>query len=130
MKKGDVFHHSFTVSEGIYRGFLELFRDQNPLHCDSDYAVQKGFTDFVMHGNILNGFLSYFVGECLPIKNVMLHSQTIQYLKPVYLKDRLGFYAELTHVSEAVHVFEFDFYFEKEGQGKVAKGKFQIGELK
>jgi acyl dehydratase len=38
------------------------------LHIDDDYARSKGFKQKVMHGNILCGFLSRFVGELLPVK--------------------------------------------------------------
>lgn len=130
MKKGDSFQQTFVVSESCWRGFIEVFCDRNPLHVDAGYARGRGFKGAVMHGNILNGFLSYFVGECLPFKNVILHSQSIKYLKPVYLNDPLRFFAEVSAVSEAVGVFEFDFHFERGEGEKVAKGKIQIGELR
>ena len=62
----------FIVSENIYKGFIQLFNDKNPLHVNDVFAIEKGFKEKVMHGNILNGFLSYFIGECLPVKNVVI----------------------------------------------------------
>ena len=74
MKEGDCFEARFTVTEETYLGFISLFKDKNPLHTDATFARLRGFDDKVMHGNILNGFLSYFIGECLPMKNVIIHS--------------------------------------------------------
>jgi acyl dehydratase len=126
MKKGDTFSHTFTVSESIYRGFISIFQDRNILHTDDEYAQSKGFREKVMQGNILNGFLSYFIGELLPVKNVIIHSQEIKYSRPVYVNDTLSFTAEIADVFESVNAVEFKYKFEKEGQ-VAARGKIQIG---
>ena len=127
MNKGDVFSSQFVVSEKIYKGFIDLFNDKNPLHTNVDFAKQKGFGSVVMHGNILGGFLSFFIGESLPLKNVIIHSQEIKYTKPVYLYDNLTFTAEVVDVFESVHTVEFKFHFENEQKITIAKGKIQIG---
>jgi 3-hydroxybutyryl-CoA dehydratase len=87
MKTGDAFTEEFEVTEKIYSVFRDAFNDHNPLHIDEAFARQKGFQSIVMHGNILGGFISYFIGECLPMKNVVLHTQEIKYLRPVYMND-------------------------------------------
>jgi 3-hydroxybutyryl-CoA dehydratase len=130
MNKGDLFTCPFTVNSEIYTGFISLFKDNNPLHTNSDYAVLKGFSDKVMHGNILNGFLSYFIGECLPVKEVLIQTQEIKFLKPVYLNDNLLLHAEVEDVHESVNTIVFKYYFENQHKVKVAKGKIQIGLLK
>jgi 3-hydroxybutyryl-CoA dehydratase len=127
MKKGDVFNLAFSVTEDVYSGFLQAFKDHNPLHTVDEVAQKKGFKQKVMHGNILNGFLSYFIGEGLPVKDVIIHSQSISFHKPVYLNDVLQFRADVIEYSEAVNVIQFAYSFSKEGIGKVAKGKIQIG---
>jgi len=129
MNKGDVFTCSFNVSHDIYKGFIETFNDRNPLHTDEKFAVGKGFKEMVMHGNILNGFLSYFIGECLPSKNVLIQTQEIKYLKPVYMYDQLTLCAEIEDVYESVNTIDFKYYFENQDKLKVAKGKIQIGLL-
>ena len=127
MVKGQKFQSDFIVDEKIYRNFIKTFNDKNPLHIDDSYARQKGFKQKVMHGNILNGFLSYFVGELLPVKDVIIHSQEIRYNNPVYLGNKLKFMAQISDVFESVNVIEFKFQFRNEEQLKVAKGKIQIG---
>jgi 3-hydroxybutyryl-CoA dehydratase len=128
--EGDTYEEHFIVSEEIYQGFLNLFKDQNPLHTSESFAVNKGFKSKVMHGNILNGFLSYFIGECLPDKNVIIHSQEIQYKLPVYLNDKIILLAQITGVYESVNAVNFNFNFKNIQAKTVAKGKIQIGILK
>ena len=111
-----------------HAGFIDLFEDKNPLHTNKDFAHAKGFKDTVMHGNILGGFLSYFIGECLPSKNVIIHRQEIKYMNPVYLNDTLDLKAEVSDVFDSVGAVEFKFQFEK-GNLKIAKGNFQIGSI-
>ncbi|HXD91859.1 MAG TPA: MaoC/PaaZ C-terminal domain-containing protein [Bacteroidia bacterium] len=130
MHKGDKIEVPFHVNSNVYNGFISIFKDKNPLHTDETFAAQKGFKSVVMHGNILNGFLSYFIGECLPIKNVIIHSQQIDYKLPVYLNDDLMLKATIVNYSESVNVYEFNFHFSNAENKKVAKGKIQIGLLK
>jgi 3-hydroxybutyryl-CoA dehydratase len=130
MVKDDTYTHVFEVTETVYNGFLSVFNDRNPLHTDDSFAQSKGFRNKVMHGNILNGFLSFMIGECLPDKNVMIHSQTIDYKKPVYLGDKLEMTATIKDVHESVNAAEIGFTFTNQDGVKVAKGKIQIGFLK
>ena len=127
LKKGDKFTETFLVSENIYKGFISIFNDKNPLHTDREFAIEKGFRNVVMHGNILNGFLSYFIGERLPLKNVIIHKQEIKYHRPVYINDKLNFYAEVMNIFDELNVIEIKFYFINQSSSKVASGKFQIG---
>ena len=129
LKEGDKFGRQFVVTEKIYNGFMDLFEDRNPLHTDEAFAVQKGFPGRVMHGNILSGFLSYFIGECLPGKNVIIHSQEIMFKQPVYLDDELAFLATVSGIFESVKAVEFSFSFTNRMNKTVAKGKIQIGYL-
>ncbi len=127
MKKGDQFSHQFLVTDKIYNGFIELFNDRNPLHTDAQFSSAKGFKSEVMHGNILGGFISYFIGEGLPIKNVIIHSQEIKYFKPVYRDTPLLFSAVIEEMHESMGVIEFKFIFEDQDRQKLAKGRIQIG---
>ena len=126
MKTGDQFEQTFRVTPEIYSGFIQIFHDKNPLHLDETFALLKGFKGKVMHGNILNGFLSFFIGECLPIKNVIILAQEIKFSLPVYENDLLQFHAEIKAFHESVNAFDFQFFFENKSSGKVARGKFQI----
>ena len=127
MLKGDKFETHFTVTSKVYDGFIDIFNDRNILHTDKEFAKEKNFDAVVMHGNILNGFVSYFIGESLPVKNVMIISQEIKYAKPVYLNDELIMRTELSDIIESVNVYQFKFAFHKKtGDQKMATGKIQI----
>ena len=128
-KVGDRFEHAFEINDAVYEGFMQTFNDRNPLHTNELFAKEKGFPGKVMHGNILNGFLSYFIGECLPENNVMIQSQEIAFHKPFYLHDVVKFEATVTSIHESVNTVSFSFRFVDEQNKLISKGKIQIGIL-
>jgi 3-hydroxybutyryl-CoA dehydratase len=128
-KAGDTFEQAFTVTGQIYQDFMTTFHDRNPLHTSDKFAKEHGFGACVMHGNILNGFVSFFIGECLPCKNVIIHAQSIEFKNAVYMGDLLVFKAIITEIFESVNAVEFKFFFQNVALKKVAKGKIQIGIL-
>ena len=111
VKEGTTFNHEFKVIKETSDLFIKLSQDRNPLHVDDNFSISKGFKSKVTHGNIQNCFLSYFVGEIFPIKDVMILSQTIKFKNPVYENDILNFESKVVNYIESIKVFEFNFKF-------------------
>ena len=124
------FVRNYTVSSAVYESFQKCSADYNPLHTDEAFARERGFPGKVMYGNILSAFLSHFIGEGLPMKNVIIHSQSISFKNPVFLDEILSFEAVVTGVFDAVQAVEFKFKFQKPDGKLAAKGLIQIGIMK
>ncbi len=124
--------HVYQVTPEVYDSFQHCSQDMNPLHTDEAFAKAKGFRGCVMYGNILNAFISHFVGMCLPTPHVMIQSQDINFHKPVFLNDEITLEAGIDTVSEAVNIINYKLKFYKTtdtGRQLVAKGHVQIGLL-
>lgn len=124
--------HTYQVTQEVYNGFQQCSSDYNPLHTDSAFASSKGFSSVVMYGNILNAFVSHFVGMLLPTREVMIQSQDICYQKPVFLNDKIILESSIDTISEAVNIIQYKLKFVRIKNGKreaVAKGHVQIGLL-
>ena len=122
----------YQVTQEVYDSFQRCSRDMNPLHTDETFAREKGFKGCVMYGNILNAFISHFVGMCLPTPHVMIQAQDISFHKPVFLNDQITLQASIDTVSEAVNIINYKLKFYKmdeAGKQLVAKGHVQIGLL-
>ena len=39
----DKFEESFVVSSKVYKDFIQLSQDNNPLHTNKEFAISKGF---------------------------------------------------------------------------------------
>lgn len=127
MEINDSFEFRFSVDSDIYENFIKTFNDKNPLHTDQDFAESYGFKDKVMHGNILNGMLSYFIGELLPVKNVIIMKQEITFRNPIYLNDIVNFSAQIIEHHKAFDVYTFKFKFSESNTDKIfSTGKIQI----
>lgn len=126
---GDKYQYDFNVTPDVYEGFLNTFKDYNSLHTNKEFAISKGFSEVVMHGNILNGFISYFIGQLLPSEEVIIMQQEIKYHLPVFLNDVLSFSAIIVAVHESVSAIEFKFDFKNASDKKVARGKILIGKI-
>ena len=126
---GEGYTHHFIITKNVYKSFQICSGDKNPLHTNELFARNKGFQTKVMYGNILNAFISYFVGECLPTKDVIIHSQDISYTNPVYMNDKLRLESKIECVFESVNAIEFKYKFINQNNKVVAKGHVQIGLL-
>lgn len=124
---------TYHVTKDVYELFQKCSKDLNPLHTNSDFALQKGFQSCVMYGNILNVFISHFVGMSLPSQDVMIQTQDIQYRKPVWLGDRILLKSTIEKVSNAVEIVNFKLKFYRLNsvdEELVATGHVQVGILK
>ena len=126
--------HTYQVTPDVYFSFQRCSSDFNPLHTDKAFANKKGIDSCVMYGNILNAFISHFVGMLLPTREVMIQSQDISFHKPVFLNDVIELEGGVEIVSEAVNIIEYKLKFSRIKEGRkpelVAKGHVQIGLLK
>ena len=97
------------------------------MHNDEELAKRKGFPERVMYGNILNAFASALVGEHLPVKDIIIHSQDIQYKRPVFMGDKLEAEVKVDGIYESVNAVSFKCSFKNAKGLTVAKGHVQIG---
>ncbi len=124
--------YTYCITQDIFDAFQQLSHDLNPLHTDAIFAQRMGFPDRVMYGNILNAFVSHFVGMILPTPNVVIQTQDIQFRKPVFLGDTILLKSEIQDTSESVEIVNFKLKFFRTNSEKpqlVASGHVQVGLL-
>ena len=110
--------YTYKVTPDVYFAFQKVSSDYNPLHTDEEFSKVRGFQGRVMYGNILNAFVSHFVGMLLPTRNVMIQSQDISFHKPVYLNDEVLLETGIDNVDEALNIINYKFKFKRLGGGK------------
>ena len=123
------YHRQFITTKDVYNNFQLFSGDINPLHTDAEFAKCRGFPERVMYGNILNGYLSYFVGMMLPSQNVIIHSQSIKFKNPFFMNEILDFSAKIDGLYERINVIDFKYSFTNTNKILIATGKLQIGVL-
>jgi 3-hydroxybutyryl-CoA dehydratase len=122
---GTRFRKQYVIGEDVYRGFLDLFGDASPLHVDDQVARSCGFSAKLMHGAILNGFISDFVGMNFPGKRTLELGVEIHFVKPTYVNDVLELEATVKERLESRRVVVLQFRFQRETT-MVANGRVTV----
>lgn len=128
IREGDTFQRGYRINPAVYEAFLATFGDHSPLHVDEAYARDRGFEGLVMHGSILNGFISHFVGMHVPGRRALLLSVDLHYSQPSYLGDQLTLHASAVQRVEAIRAVVLHVRFFNETRGvQVARGRVRVG---
>lgn len=114
------FSEPYEISAAVYQNFLAAFQDHSPIHVDEAYARASGFKSQVMHGTLLNGFLSHFIGMRFPGKTALLTSVEIRYTSPCYLGDQLVLEATVTNKIDDSRALMLGIIFCNKTQGSIA----------
>jgi 3-hydroxybutyryl-CoA dehydratase len=107
--------------------FLDISNDTNPLHIDSDYAIEKGFSNRVVYGLLTSSFYSTLVGVYLPGKYCILQGIDIQFSKPVYIDDTLKISGKVTYINETYRRIEIKAMITNQDNKKVSKATIKVG---
>lgn len=125
--EGTSVSEDYCITSVVYENFLKTFGDLSPIHIDDRYARECGFRERVMHGAILNGFLSHFIGMRFPGRRALWLSQDLRFLKPCYLCDQIQLQVTVTQKVEANRVLVLGIVFHNQTQHTIAaRGRVQV----
>lgn len=120
---GDTASCVAEVSPDTIRRFAELSGDGAPLHTDVDFARAQGFDGCLVHGALLNAFVSRLVGTILPGPNTILQKMELSFHAPCYAPATLTITGRVRMVSEAVNSLVMDVTVTDGENRTLAKGK-------
>jgi len=89
LEVGQRARRSKTVTARDVELYAEITEDRNPLHFDPEFAARTRFGRLVAQGGITSGMLNALVAMDLPGPGTVFMSQSLRYLAPTYLGDRL-----------------------------------------
>ena len=72
-----------------YKRFSGVSGDKNPIHMDDEYAEKSRFKKRIAHGLMSASFFSSIFGTKLPGPGCVYVSQTLNFLRPVYIGDTI-----------------------------------------
>ena len=95
---------SIKITEEILQKFAKISGDFNPLHMDENYAKSNNFRGRVCHGMLLASFFSRLAGMYIPGKNALYFSQSLKFLYPCFVNDRIEIHGEVIDKSLATKI--------------------------
>lgn len=87
MKEGMEASYSQTITDADVKTFAGMSGDHNPVHVNDEYAANSRWERRIAHGLISVSFFSGLMGTKLPGIGCVWVSQTLKFLKPVYIGD-------------------------------------------
>ena len=90
-----------TLSKEDIELFAILSGDVNPQHLDADFAASTSFQGVVAHGMLGGSLISAVLGNRLPGPGTIYLAQTLDFLAPVRIGDRLHVSVTVTARDEA-----------------------------
>ena len=98
---GQTYETSFAITADLIEGFSRVTGDYNPIHLDEDYARQTIFEKRVAQGMLGAGLLSGVLGCQFPGIGTVYLSQTLKFLKPVFIGDEITLRLEVLEIINA-----------------------------
>ena len=86
---GDRASFAKTLGESDVYGFAGITGDFNPVHINRVAAAASPFGDRVVHGMLTASLLSTAIGTYLPGEGSIYLSQSLRFLKPVFIGDTI-----------------------------------------
>jgi 3-hydroxybutyryl-CoA dehydratase len=80
---------SHIITEENIQSFSQISGDFNPIHIDEEYAKNTNFGKKIAHGLISASFFSGLFGTKLPGISSLYVSQSLKFLRPVYIGDEV-----------------------------------------
>jgi 3-oxoacyl-[acyl-carrier protein] reductase len=99
-----------------------LTGDDNKLHVDEKFASRTQFKKPVVHGMLGASFISTIIGTKLPGDGALWFSQTLEFLLPVRLGDKLTVIAEVIKKNDKENVIELKTEIFNQNKQIVTKG--------
>ena len=119
-----------TFTDDDVRRFVEITGDVNPLHVDETFAARTRFGRRVLHGMLTASIFSTMVGMLLPGTGAIYRSQTLAFLRPVYVGDTVTAHFVVRAVDRARHRLEIEAWIENAAGERVVEGTCEAGLLR
>ena len=98
LAEGDHAELTRVVSHEDVAGFIDAVGDDNPVHSDPAYAATTMFKAPIAPGIFTAGLISAVIGTRLPGPGAIYLSQTLKFVKPVFLGDTITARADVVEV--------------------------------
>ncbi len=112
-----------TITEADLSRFIAITGDMNPLHVDTAFAEKTFFGQRIAHGMLSASLFSTLVGMHIPGLGAIYKSQTLEFLRPVFIGDTLCAWFEIVLVDPENEEVVIKSWIENQDGKIVIKGK-------
>jgi 3-oxoacyl-[acyl-carrier protein] reductase len=121
---------SRTITAEDVVAFARLSGDYNALHLDEEFAARTELAQRVVHGFLSASLLSTLVGMRVPGRGALYLSQSIEFVKPVYIGDTVEACATVEKIEHETRVVTLLTEIRKAHGERVLRGSAQVKVLR
>ena len=126
LKVGDKAEITHTITAGDIEKFVDLTGDDNKIHIDEEYAKKTQFKKPIAHGMLGASFISTIIGTKLPGDGALWFSQSLDFLLPVRVGDKIVVSAEIKKKIDRDKVIEMTTDIYNQHKQKVIAGYSKV----
>jgi len=89
ISEGQTYEMSFTMNQERVRAYAQATGDNNPIHLDKEAGAASIFGRRVAQGMLTAGLISGVMGTRFPGTGAIYLSQSVKFLKPVFMGDTI-----------------------------------------
>lgn len=97
-----------TITDADISHFVAITGDVNPLHVDATFTAQTFFKRPIAHGMLVGALFSHVLGMLMPGTGAIYRSQTLTFLKPVYVGDTIQASLKITRIDPREELIEME----------------------
>lgn len=126
IKVGDQAQITHTLTQSDIDQFVDLTGDDNKLHVDKSYAGRTVFKKPVVHGMLGATFISTVIGTKLPGDGALWYAQSLEFLMPTRVGDKITVKAEVIKKIERTKTIELSTTIYNQHKQKVTNGTAKV----
>ena len=119
-----------TITPHDLETFVQLTGDDNPIHVDETFAATTTFRKPIVHGMLTASFISTMIGTKLPGLGSVWYEQSLRFLSPVRVGEKIRVWAKVRHKSPAQRILTLETHVFGEDGRKVIEGEAKVKMLK
>ena len=119
-----------TITEADLSHFIAITGDTNPLHVDQSFAEQTFFGQRIAHGMLSASLFSTMVGMHLPGIGAIYKSQTLEFLRPVFIGDTVCAWFEIIAIDPETEQIDIRSWIENQNSETVIQGQAVVSLLR
>ena len=115
-----------VISDTMVEEFAKLSGDYNPQHMDETYAKKTRFKKRICHGMLLASLFSRLVGMYLPGKHSLYFSQSLNFLYPAFIDDKVTVEGEIVKISRSTGIITLKTKITKDSNIELITGEAKV----
>ena len=115
-----------VISESMIEEFAKLSGDYNSHHMDESYARKTRFKKRICHGMLLASLFSRLIGMHLPGKHSLYFSQSLNFLYPAFIDDKVTVEGEVVEISRSTGIITLKTRITKENNIELVTGEAKV----